>query len=136
MKEINMYIRGSAYNTKNGLEGQYIVIMEYKSISKEFYGLERDMSVTSARMLIKALMDGLRLLKESCKINLYTHGYVGLGKLKSNKGNEIKGVRSSVNKDLLLILKEEIIKGEHEINEIVGKTRQDELIRKLKKQRS
>ena len=41
-----------------------------------------------------------------------------------------------MNKDLLLILKEEIMKGEHEINEIVGKTRQDELIRKLKKQRS
>lgn len=139
MKEINMYIRGNVYGRSgvygidDSLKGQYIVIMEYKGASKELYNIESGGSVTPNRMLIKGLIDGLRSLKESCRINLYTHTHVGLGKLTGGKGRKIEGVRKSVNKDLLLILKEELDKGKHEIIETVGKQRQWELGDKLRK---
>ncbi|OFI04962.1 ribonuclease HI [Clostridium acetireducens DSM 10703] len=112
MKEVNMYVRGSRNIER---EGTYKVILEYKGYRKLIEG--KDINTTSNRMLIIGVIKGIEALKEPCKIKVYSHTYVGFGKMKSKKGKEIIGVRNSVNKDLLLILKQTIKDGGHIVEE-------------------
>lgn len=136
MKEIDLYIRGSAYPVGEKIEGQYICILNYKGVNKELYKQVDKGEITSSKMMVRGLIDSLKILKEPCKIHLYVHTHVGFGKMKNKKGDYRENISSSVNKDLLLILKEELVRSEHEIVEIVGKEKQRELRNKLLKYRS
>lgn len=132
MKEINLYLRGSCSIKDNYKLGQYIVVLEYKGVERSLYSKVINESLTANRMMIQGFIDAVKVLKEPCKINLYTHGPMGLKYMLTNKGNKRKGVRNCVNKDLLIILKKELNKGKHEVIENIGRYRQDELIDRLK----
>jgi hypothetical protein len=53
--------------------------------------------------------------------------------MKSKKGEEIEGVRTCANKDMLIVLKEELKNRGHKIIETVGQERQKELAILIKK---
>ena len=81
MKEINMYIRGICKNSgeySEIKEGRYIVLLEYKGRHKQDIGIE--FNTTSNRMLLKALIKGIEMLKEPCIINFYTPTSLGFKK--------------------------------------------------------
>lgn len=136
MKKIDMYVRGNTYKGNEGIKGQYIVILEYGNNTKILSGDNKNSNVTDIRMIIEGTIIGLRALKESCIIDLYTHTHMGLGKIR-NKNNKYLNDNSieSPNKDALIALKRELITGDHEINEFVSRKKQDFLIRKLKANR-
>lgn len=122
MKEINMYIRGICKNTGQYQEtriGKFVVMLEYKGICKNTYG--SDGNTTSNRMLLMAVIEGIKLLKEPCSINLYTPTNLGF---KSKK---------SPNSDLIDIIKHECDGAGHILNEIVSYEQQNKLIPMLKK---
>ncbi len=120
MKEVNMYVKGSCNTDK---EGSYKTILEYRGNKKLIEGEEDN--TTPNRMLIMAVIDGIKILKEPCKIKIYSHTFVGFGKMKTKKGKDIEGVRKSVNSDLLLILKEVITQGGHIVEEEVLKNHKE-----------
>lgn len=130
MKEVNVYVRGNAYPVGEDTEGQYISIVEVDGESKEVYGIGTG-KITTNRMIIRGLTESLKLLEEPCKVNLHTHTQIGLLYLKSKRGNETDGVRKCVNRDLLLLLKKEMIKGKHKIVEKIGREKQDVLAERL-----
>lgn len=131
MKEINLYIRGYCNYSSELPEGKYIAILEYKNRVKKLIG--KNISTTENRMILQGLLDVVRILKEPCVINYHTHTYVGLQKMKSKKGEEIEGVRTCANKDMLIVLKEELKNRGHKIIETVGQERQKELAILIKK---
>lgn len=121
MKEVNIYIRGICKNTgvfKDKKEGRYICILEYKGRQKVIKGQED--GTTSNRMLLKALLKGLESLKEPCYANIYTPTNLGF---KS---------KNSPNYDLIKTIVEYAYKNSFELNEIVSKKKQNELIEMLK----
>lgn len=68
MKEIDLYTDGAC--SGNPGPGGYGAILSYKGIEKEISGGE--LSTTNNRMEIFAVIAGLRCLKESCKVNIYS----------------------------------------------------------------
>lgn len=125
MKEINMYIRGICRNTgkyQETKEGKFVVVLEYKNKCKVFKGAE--LHTTSNRMLLQALIEGIKALKEPCKINVFTPAYLGFSK--TNK---------SPNYDLLEEVNQLCFKGGHILEFNVCNVKQNELIRILKDNR-
>lgn len=121
MKEVNIYIRGIYKNTGvyiDKKEGRYAVILEYKGKHKVIKGQED--GTTSNRMLLEALMKGIESLKEPCYVNIYTPTNLGF---KSKK---------SPNSDLIKRICDYAYKNGFELNEIVSKKKQNELIEILK----
>lgn len=135
MKEVNLYARGNTYKGREGEEGQFILVMEDKGVSKEFYQSSEEPGVTVVRMLILGLTYGLKELQEPCQVNFHSHMPIGLGKIRNKKGHYTKDPIDSPNKDLLEELKKVILAGQHEVKEIISREKQEEFIRQLKNYR-
>lgn len=68
MKKIDLYTDGAC--SGNPGAGGWGAVLIYKGIEKEISGGER--STTNNRMEIFAVIAGLRCLKESCSVNIYS----------------------------------------------------------------
>ena len=68
MKTVNIYTDGACRG--NPGIGGWGVLIEFGDISKEHYGGENN--TTNNKMELKAAIEGLKLLKEPCNVNLTT----------------------------------------------------------------
>ena len=68
MKTVNIYTDGACRG--NPGDGGWGVIIEYEGVSKELYGGQRN--TTNNQMELKAAIEGLKALKESCDVTLTT----------------------------------------------------------------
>lgn len=99
-----MYIKGSCYYHEPNRRGKYTCILDYAGKTKCLEG--EDINTTPNKMTIHGAIDGIRALKEPCNITMYLPGEIGIKKGQRNKGT---------NKDLIIILLEEIEKGGHQV---------------------
>ncbi len=131
MKTVNIYTDGACRG--NPGDGGWGVLIKYENTSKEIYGGEKN--TTNNKMELKAAIEGLKALNESCIVNLTTDSkYVMQGitswidnwKKNNWKNSSKKDVK---NKDLWLSLEKHVSKHEvkwfwvkghsgHEENEI------------------
>ena len=131
MKTVNIYTDGACRG--NPGDGGWGVLIKYENTSKEIYGGEKN--TTNNKMELKAAIEGLKALNESCFVNLTTDSkYVMQGitswidnwKKNNWKNSSKKDVK---NKDLWLLLDKHVSKHEvkwfwvkghsgHEENEI------------------
>ena len=131
MKTVNIYTDGACRG--NPGDGGWGVLIKYENTSKEIYGGEKN--TTNNKMELKAAIEGLKALNESCIVNLTTDSkYVMQGitswidnwKTNNWKSSTKKDVK---NKDLWLLLDKHVsmhevkwfwVKGHsgHEENEI------------------
>ena len=131
MKTVNIYTDGACRG--NPGDGGWGVLIKYENTSKEIYGGEKN--TTNNKMELKAAIEGLKALNESCIVNLTTDSkYVMQGitswidnwKKNNWKNSSKKDVK---NKDLWLSLDKHVSKHEvkwfwikghsgHEENEI------------------
>ena len=68
MKTVNIYTDGACRGNP-GLGG-WGVLIEYENISKEYFGGAKE--TTNNQMELKAAIEGLKILKEPCEVNLTT----------------------------------------------------------------
>ena len=68
MKKVDMYTDGAC--SYNPGPGGYGIVLIYNGIEKEFSGFNE--STTNNRMELTAVIEGLRKLKESCDVTIYT----------------------------------------------------------------
>ena len=66
LKEITLYSDGSSLGNPGA--GGYGGILQYKDVIKEYSGSERD--TTNNRMELKGVIEGLKLLKEPCFVEV------------------------------------------------------------------
>ena len=106
MKTVNIYTDGACRG--NPGDGGWGVLIKYENTSKEIYGGEKN--TTNNKMELKAAIEGLKALNESCIVNLTTDSkYVMQGitswidnwKKNNWKNSSKKDVK---NKDLWLLL--------------------------------
>lgn len=84
MKEINMYVKSSWKVLREDKLGAWITILEYKGVTKILKG--HATNTTDKKMLYTAVINGIRGLKEPCKVNVYSEGTISLnGKAKGLK---------------------------------------------------
>lgn len=68
MKKVDMYTDGAC--SYNPGPGGYGIVLIYNGIEKQFSGFNE--STTNNRMEITAVIEGLKKLKESCDVTIYT----------------------------------------------------------------
>jgi ribonuclease HI len=68
LKEINMYTDGAS--SGNPGPGGYCALLKYKDKIKEISGGFR--KTTNNRMELKAVIEGLKSLKENCRVNIFS----------------------------------------------------------------
>ena len=68
MKTVNIYTDGACRG--NPGIGGWGVLIEYENISKEYFGGEKE--TTNNKMELRAAIEGLKILKEPCEVNLTT----------------------------------------------------------------
>ena len=68
MKTVNIYTDGACRG--NPGDGGWGVLIEYENFSKEYFGGEKN--TTNNKMELKAAIEGLRLLKETCEVHITT----------------------------------------------------------------
>ncbi len=68
LKEVEIYTDGACSNNPGA--GGWASILSYKGIEKEISGGE--LETTNNRMELTAIIKGLELLKEKCKVKLYS----------------------------------------------------------------
>lgn len=121
MKEVNIFIRGICKNTGAYLEsneGSYIAVLEFRDAPlKTIVGRCKD--TTANRMLLAALIESIKILKQPYIINLYTPTNLGF--------------KSSPNKDLLTQALDLVQVNGHQLNEKVDRKNQNYLIKELKR---
>ena len=131
MKTVNIYTDGACRG--NPGDGGWGVLIKYENTSKEIYGGEKN--TTNNKMELKAAIEGLKALNESCKVNLTTDSKYVMQGITSwidnwKKNNWKSSTKKDVkNKDLCLLLDKHVsmhevkwfwVKGHsgHEENEI------------------
>ncbi len=76
LKEVELFTDGACKN--NPGTGGWASILRYKDTDKELFGGEKE--TTNNRMELKAVIEGLKALKEPCRVVLYTDSkYVANG---------------------------------------------------------
>lgn len=116
-KTINLYLRSMAdYSDENRI-GYSVAVLNKNSISKELYFT--NFNTTSNRMLLIACIEAIKMLKEPCAINIYTHTHLGFSGGKINR--ELK-------EELFRLLKE----GNHCVKEYISNTNQKYLNKLIK----
>ena len=112
MKTVNIYTDGACRG--NPGDGGWGVLIKFENTSKEIYGGEKN--TTNNKMELKAAIEGLKALNESCIVNLTTDSkYVMQGitswidnwKKNDWKNSSKKDVK---NKDLWLLLDKHVSK--------------------------
>lgn len=84
MKEINMYLKSSWKVLRDDKLGAWITILEYKGSTRILKGYATN--TTDKKMLYTAAINGIRALKEPCKVNVYSEGSISIdGKCKGLK---------------------------------------------------
>lgn len=68
MKEVSIYTDGAC--SGNPGPGGYAAILIYNGIEKEISGGQKD--TTNNKMELLGVIEGLKMLKEKCKVNLYS----------------------------------------------------------------
>ena len=131
MKTVNIYTDGACRG--NPGDGGWGVLIKYENSSKEIYGGEKN--TTNNKMELKAAIEGLKALNESCIVNLTTDSKYVMQGITSwidnwKKNNWKSSAKKDVkNKDLWLLLDKHVsmhevkwfwVKGHsgHEENEI------------------
>ena len=131
MKTVNIYTDGACRG--NPGDGGWGVLIKYENSSKEIYGGEKN--TTNNKMELKAAIEGLKALNESCIVNLTTDSKYVMQGITSwidnwKKNNWKSSTKKDVkNKDLWLLLDKHVsmhevkwfwVKGHsgHEENEI------------------
>lgn len=132
MKEVELYTDGAC--SGNPGMGGYGIVLIYKGIQKEFSGFEKE--TTNNRMELTAVIEGLRKLKENCKVTIYTdsayvcnafeNGWIENWKANNWKTSNKKDV---LNKDLWLNLMWELSK--HEVKWVKVKGHSDNELNNL-----
>ena len=132
MKEVELYTDGAC--SGNPGMGGYGIVLIYKGIQKEFSGFEKE--TTNNRMELTAVIEGLRKLKECCKVTIYTdsayvcnafeNGWIENWKANNWKTSNKKDV---LNKDLWLNLIWELSK--HEVKWVKVKGHSDNELNNL-----
>lgn len=111
-KHVELYTDGAC--SGNPGPGGWGVILRYKKTEKELYGSETE--TTNNRMELTAAIEGLKALKRSCHVDLYTDStYVMKGVTEwldgwKKKGWKTAGKKPVKNQDLWIALDEQIIK--------------------------
>ncbi len=116
MKEVKVYTDGAC--SGNPGAGGWGTILEYKGVKKELSGGMAD--TTNNRMELTAVIEGLKALKESCKVTVITDSQyvangINLGWAESWKANgwRKKDKKPALNPELWDELLKEI--GRHEV---------------------
>lgn len=68
MKEVSIYTDGAC--SGNPGPGGYAAILIYNGVEKEISGGQKD--TTNNKMELLGVIEGLKMLKEKCKVNLYS----------------------------------------------------------------
>ena len=68
MKTVNIYTDGACRG--NPGDGGWGVLIEYENFSKEYFGGEKN--TTNNKMELKAAIEGLKALKETCEVYITT----------------------------------------------------------------
>ncbi len=68
MKTVNIYTDGACRG--NPGDGGWGVLIEFENFSKEYFGGEKN--TTNNQMELRAAIEGLKALKETCNVNLTT----------------------------------------------------------------
>ena len=68
MKTVNIYTDGACRG--NPGDGGWGALVEYQNFSKEYFGGQKN--TTNNQMELKAAIEGLKALKETCNVNLTT----------------------------------------------------------------
>ena len=68
MKTVNIYTDGACRG--NPGDGGWGVLIEYENFSKEYFGGEKN--TTNNKMELKAAIEGLKVLKETCEVHITT----------------------------------------------------------------
>ena len=122
MKTVNIYTDGACRG--NPGSGGWGVLIEYENITNEYFGGEID--TTNNKMELRAAIEGLKVLKEPCKVNLTTDSkYVmdGITEwIKNWKKNNWKNAakKDIKNKDLWIELDHLVTKHEIKWNWVKG----------------
>ena len=122
MKTVNIYTDGACKG--NPGSGGWGVLIEYENITNEYFGGEID--TTNNKMELRAAIEGLKVLKEPCKVNLTTDSkYVmdGITEwIKNWKKNNWKNAakKDVKNKDLWIELDHLVTKHEIKWNWVKG----------------
>ena len=122
MKTVNIYTDGACRG--NPGNGGWGVLIEYQDVSKEYFGGEKN--TTNNKMELKAAIEGLKALNESCIVNLTTDSkYVmdGITEwIKNWKKNNWKNAakKDVKNKDLWIELDHLVTKHEIKWNWVKG----------------
>ena len=122
MKTVNIYTDGACRG--NPGSGGWGVLIEYENITNEYFGGEID--TTNNKMELRAAIEGLKVLKEPCKVNLTTDSkYVmdGITEwIKNWKKNNWKNAakKDVKNKDLWIELDNLVVKHEIKWNWVKG----------------
>lgn len=97
MKSVTLYTDGSSLG--NPGPGGYCALLKYMDKEKTFSGGEPH--TTNNRMELRAVIEGLKALKEPCKVKLYTDSqYVQKAINEWLKGWVQKGFKNVKNEDL------------------------------------
>ncbi|MBQ2285313.1 MAG: ribonuclease HI [Clostridia bacterium] len=123
MKEVNVYTDGAC--SGNPGAGGWGTILEYKGIKRELSGGMAE--TTNNRMELTAVIEGLKALKESCKVTVITDSQyvangINLGWAESWKANgwRKKDRKPALNPELWDALLSEIARHEVTIEWIKG----------------
>ena len=106
MKTVNIYTDGACRG--NPGDGGWGVLIKYENTSKEIYGGEKN--TTNNKMELKAAIEGLKALNESCIVNLTTDSKYVMQGITSwidnwKKNNWKSSTKKDIkNKDLWLLL--------------------------------
>ena len=112
MKTVNIYTDGACRGNP-GLGG-WGVLIEYENISNEYFGGAKE--TTNNQMELKAAIEGLKILKEPCEVNLTTDSKYVMDGITSwienwKKNNWKNSAKKDVkNKDLWMELDELVSK--------------------------
>ena len=122
MKTVNIYTDGACRGNP-GLGG-WGVLIEYENISKEYFGGAQE--TTNNQMELKAAIEGLKILKEPCEVNLTTDSKYVMDGITScienwKKNNWKNSAKKDVkNKDLWMELDELVSKHNIKWNWVKG----------------
>lgn len=112
-----MYVKSSCKYLREDRLGAWVNVLSFKGNTKILKGYAFD--TTDRRMLWIALIEGVKQLKEPCKINIYTVSAVGM--------------KGSTNKDLREEFLKEVKQNKHEFEFILTSSYNYKLSRILKK---
>lgn len=121
--ELDMYVRGIVDYSKEKSPGKYAVILSCKNKEKVITGV--DIEGTSNKMILKAILEGVKKLNKPSLIKVHTHSLPNINKINSSKKKD-----STFN--ILNDLNNAIKNGNHSLELVCDKFRQKELISILK----